>query len=855
MERKIKQEIDELEMLLGEIPNMTSENQRAEISISPNVEGLFFGEGNGRSSPSTNHYELYQSSQTTSPSKSAAYGGLPFDMSGTSSQNSFQGSPEQRVQVNGKLIGSTLTNDGRLSADNVNRDTRNILVGGSLSSAFTKLSVSDMLSGEDMSPSYLPDGWRQNHLQKPFPSTSSGSLVIQSPPSSHTINRMMSPVSNGINKFNLEMKPGDCGKYPNVDVQQVNNLKPSLDQLLGTRSREFREQQQTLPVYSGTMPFSPDMSTLGAFSNVSVPANKVEFSVSPYQQQYFLNAGSPIPFLQTQQLRQSPISWSQMEDYRRMNQNYLYSQQHPNQTFGGSYSIQEKLNVKDKSMIFNGRQMHLDTLTSPHLELAQEDSCWDNAATLKGFDTAELAAARSRFCHYCAQGLCSGGESCLLVSSQKQVTLRNSAQFSPFSSRKSLQAVQAFDNIGKPTFPEKILTRSHGLNSLKAVKPGYVGLHDNLNGKFFSDNQLDQYQSSLNAASFRLNSQSAFDSSLDFKDVIHNDSRCPPLKYNTVEEVEGKIYVLSKDQHGCRFLQRKFSDGNAEDIYRIFVEIIDHIVELMTDNFGNYLAQKLLEVCSDDQRMQVLQEVTRNPGELVRISCDSFGTRAVQRLIETIKSPEEFSLVVSSLKPGVLKLAKDSNGNHVLQRCFQCLLPEYKEFLFEAGTVHCVELARDRHGCCVLQKYVSHSNGDQRHQVISKLASDAFELSQHPFGNYVVQFVLELGIPWATANVLNQLDGNYGHLSMQKYSSNVVEKCMKHAGDERRPHIVQELLRSSHLDEILQDPFGNYVIQAALHHSKGALRAALVEAIKPYVPALRNNPYGKKVLPCVNLKN
>ncbi|KAK9128439.1 hypothetical protein Syun_017236 [Stephania yunnanensis] len=854
MERRIEQEIDELEMLLGEIPNMTSENQRAETSISPNAEGLSFGEGNGHSSPSTNHSELYRSSQTKSPGKSAAYGGLSFDMPSTSSQNSFQGSPEQRVQINGKLMGSTVSNDGRLSADNVNRDSRNILTGGSFSSAFTKLSVSDRLTGEDMSPSYLLEGWRQNHLQKPFPRSNSGNLVIQSPPSSHTINRMMSPISNGINKINLEMKPGECGMYAKIDVQQVNDLNPSLDQLLGTCSREFREQQHTLPVYSGAMPFGPDLSTLGTFSNVSVPTNKVEFSVAPYQQQYFLNAGSPIPLLQTHQLRQSPISWSQMKDYRRINQNYLYSQQHPNQTFGASYPIQEKFNVEDKSMIWTGRKMHLDMSTSPHLELGREDSFWDNAAILKGFDAAELAAARSRFCHYCAQGLCSGGESCLLVSSQKQLTRRNSAQFSPFSSFKNLQSVQAFDNIGKPTFHEKILTRNHCFNSVRAVKPGYVGLHDNLNGKFFSDNQLDQYQCSLNAASFSLNGQSSFDSSTDFKDVRHNDSRCPPTKYNTVEDVEGRIYVMAKDQHGCRFLQRKFSEGNVEDIFRIFAEIIDHIVELMTDNFGNYLVQKLLEVCSDDQRMQVLQEVTRKPGELVRISCDSFGTRAVQRLIEFIKTPKEFSLVVSSLKPGLLKLAKDANGNHVVQRCLQCLLSEYREFLFEAATVHCIELARDRHGCCVLQKYLSHSDDDQRHQVISKLASDAFDLSQHPFGNYVIQFVLELGIPWATVNVLNKMDGNYGHLSMQKYSSNVVEKCMKHAGDEQLPHIIQELL-STHLDEISQDPFGNYVIQAALNHSKGALRSALVEAIKPYVPALRNNPYGKKVLPCINLKN
>ena len=82
---------------------------------------------------------------------------------------------------------------------------------------------------------------------------------------------------------------------------------------------------------------------------------------------------------------------------------------------------------------------------------------------------------------------------------------------------------------------------------------------------------------------------------------------------------------MAKDQHGCRFLQRKFSEGTLEDIEKIFVEIIDHIVELMTDPFGNYLVQKLLEVCNEDQRMQILQAITRKAGDLVRISCDMHG--------------------------------------------------------------------------------------------------------------------------------------------------------------------------------------------------------------------------------------
>lgn len=55
---------------------------------------------------------------------------------------------------------------------------------------------------------------------------------------------------------------------------------------------------------------------------------------------------------------------------------------------------------------------------------------------------------------------------------------------------------------------------------------------------------------------------------------------------------------------------------------------------------------------------------------------------------------------------------------------------------------------------------------------------------------------------------------------MQKHSSNVVEKSLKYAAEEHRSCIIQELIDNPRLDQIMQDPYGNYVIQAALNQSK-----------------------------------
>lgn len=83
-----------------------------------------------------------------------------------------------------------------------------------------------------------------------------------------------------------------------------------------------------------------------------------------------------------------------------------------------------------------------------------------------------------------------------------------------------------------------------------------------------------------------------------------------------------------------------------------------------------------------------------------------------------------------------------------------------------------------------------------------------------------MQYIFDIGIPWATADIFDQLRGKYADLSMQKYSSNVVEKCLKHTDEERCSYIIEELISDPRLDQIMQDPYGNYVIQAALNISK-----------------------------------
>jgi len=119
---------------------------------------------------------------------------------------------------------------------------------------------------------------------------------------------------------------------------------------------------------------------------------------------------------------------------------------------------------------------------------------------------------------------------------------------------------------------------------------------------------------------------------------------------------------------------------------------------------------------------------------------------------------------------------------------------------------------------------------------------------QDPYGNYVVQYVFDLPFPDLVDSLARAFYGNLRILATQKFSSNVVEKCLAVAGPEARYMMIKEILaEKAHFYHLLQDPFANYVIQTALTVSENQQHFELVEAIRPHLNQLRNTPYGKRI--------
>ncbi|KAL2421722.1 Pumilio domain-containing protein C6G9.14 [Exophiala dermatitidis] len=311
-----------------------------------------------------------------------------------------------------------------------------------------------------------------------------------------------------------------------------------------------------------------------------------------------------------------------------------------------------------------------------------------------------------------------------------------------------------------------------------------------------------------------------------------------------LENYRGSLYELCKDQHGCRYLQRKLEDGNEEHIQAIFAETCPHIIELMTDPFGNYLCQKLFEYCNEEQRTALIN--TAAPA-LTTIALNQHGTRALQKMIEFVRTEEQVETIIRALSDRVVDLVQDLNGNHVVQKCLTRLGAERSQFIYDAVGKYCVVVGTHRHGCCVLQRCIDHAQGFQRAQLIARITHCAFDLVQDPFGNYVVQYILDLDEISFTKPLCESFLGRIPQLSKQKFSSNVIEKCLRTADSDTKRRMIEEMLIGNELEKMLRDAFANYVVQTALEFADPQTKMRLVDAVRPILPMIKQTPHGRRI--------
>jgi hypothetical protein len=229
-------------------------------------------------------------------------------------------------------------------------------------------------------------------------------------------------------------------------------------------------------------------------------------------------------------------------------------------------------------------------------------------------------------------------------------------------------------------------------------------------------------------------------------------------------------------EKGSRAVQKILDKICHEKLDLIIDMLKNGFSKLMTDIYGNYLCQKLILSCSTERRIFILKNISSN---LTEIACNSSGTHSVQSLIEIINMKEEEEIIKQSVNNNFMKLCLDSNGTHVVQKILSHLNESSREIINYSIIENVCKLVFDSNGICVIKKFIKASKDLQlRKSFIDSIKPNVLEIVQNPFGNYVIQYIFEeWGVDYCK-DIYSIIINNIISLSMQKFSSNVVEKCV-----------------------------------------------------------------------------
>jgi hypothetical protein len=291
---------------------------------------------------------------------------------------------------------------------------------------------------------------------------------------------------------------------------------------------------------------------------------------------------------------------------------------------------------------------------------------------------------------------------------------------------------------------------------------------------------------------------------------------------------DDSIVAMAKTKAGSKRLQLFISKSRPEEIEKIVGAVAGSMGDLMTDLYGNYMCQTLVQSCSSGQRLELLSGMRDS---VVRIACSPRGTHALQNLISLANLAEEEAIYQQSFSGQVLVLAKDPNASHVIQRMLMTL--KNKHFIIKEILGNVKDLSMDKLGLCVIKKCAKHP------QICNEVLEHCLVLMQDPYGNYAVQTVLETWREECAFEFINAIQGKTAQVCIQKYASNVMEKAMK--VEVIRLAIIRELVQDAKLELLLSSQYGCYVMRTAAVESDSQAKASLAEAITRTAPKL-NNP-------------
>ena len=376
------------------------------------------------------------------------------------------------------------------------------------------------------------------------------------------------------------------------------------------------------------------------------------------------------------------------------------------------------------------------------------------------------------------------------------------------------------------------------INQNMSLDGNNINIYNNDN-KFFNSRSINNYFNNINNVKISKNNVNENKNQINLENSLekNNDNNINSkniinsINSNTLDEFKKYINTLPMPlvnylctPKGTLEIQKKLEKSN-NDYKILLINLLNKqgLSKIMKNTYGNYFFQQLIKKNEKSIISLIISYISE---DFLDISKDFSGTFSLQALLDEIPSIEEEQNILKSIKNKELEMAFDKNATHVLQKIILLFPDNHRAYLNEIILNNFINLCLDPNGICLIKIFIkTNTLIYNKKRINENIINNFVILAESPFGNYGIQYLMEIWSNNELIGIKDKILENIYQLSLQQFSSNVVEKAIEIFEEDIKIKMIRKLCFENNFTiSLLKNKFGKFVLNKAIKYMKIDMR-------------------------------
>ena len=242
--------------------------------------------------------------------------------------------------------------------------------------------------------------------------------------------------------------------------------------------------------------------------------------------------------------------------------------------------------------------------------------------------------------------------------------------------------------------------------------------------------------------------------------------------------------------------------------------------------YGNYFIQHLFPKMNSDLIQLTIDLIS---SDFANIAKTPSGTHCLQELLNYINDSEKEISIIKAIKYKEKEMAFDNYAIYVLKKIIS-IIPDIKRLrLNNLIIVNAKELSLNANSVFILKTFISTCTIEEnKKKILNALKKNFMIISQNPFGNYVIQYILEVWPFKECELIVYEIFNKATELSCQRFSVNIIIKALNLFDVYYKNKLIYLLCFSTNFLKLLKNKYGNFAINKSVENMDNNMKSQLL---------------------------